>query len=113
MDTPIPDIRAVATPVNEASLCSWLGTAAAGDTITYFRGALSRSLCPQLAILQQEERVALAKVANRAWRLAEAGLAHLVQRRRDFEDYEYVLIARPRPRRVPSTILPLLLADAA
>lgn len=113
MDTRIPDIRAVAPPVTEASLCNWLGAAAAGDTITYFRGALSRSLCPQLAILQQDERVVLAKMANRAWRLAEAGLAHLVQRRHGFEDYEYVLIARPRPRRIGSTGLSLLLAEAA
>jgi hypothetical protein len=52
-------------------------------------------------------------MANRAWRLAEAGLAHLVQRRHGFEDYEYVLIARPRPRRIGSTVLPLLLAEAA
>jgi hypothetical protein len=57
--------------------------------------------------------VVLAKMANRAWRLAEAGLAHLVQRRHGFEDYEYVLIARPRPRRIGSTVLPLLLAEAA
>jgi hypothetical protein len=113
MDTPIPDIRAAAPPVTEASLCSWLGAAAAGDTITYFRGTLSRSLCPQLAILQQEERVALAKMANRAWRLAEAGLADIVQRRHGYEDYAYILVARRRPRRPASAILPLLLAEAA
>lgn len=113
MDTPIPNIRAAEAPLTEAALCAWLGAAAPGDAIAYHRGALARQVCPQLGCLPAEERVALARVAARAWKLAEAGLAHLVQRRHGFEDFEYILVARRRPRRSASTILPMLLAEAA
>jgi len=110
----ITDIsRASQAPLTEAALCRWLGTAAPGDAITYFRGALARSLCPQLALISQEERVNLARLATRAWKLAEDGLADLVQRRRGFEDFEYLLVARRRPRRVSPSLLPQILAEAA
>jgi hypothetical protein len=36
-----------------------------------------------------------------------------VQRRHGYEDYAYILVARRRPRRYASSILPLLLAEAA
>jgi hypothetical protein len=36
-----------------------------------------------------------------------------VQRRHGYEDYAYILVARRRPRRDASSILPLLLAEAA
>ena len=45
--------------------------------------------------------------------LAEAGLADLVQKRHDFEDYSYILVARHRPRRAAHAVLPILLAEAA
>ena len=106
-------LRPSAAPLTEAALCHWLGTAATGDAITYFRGALARSLCPQLALLEPPQRVTVAKVANRAWKLAENGLAHLVQRRHGHEDFEYLLIARPRPRRLAPHALQQILAEAA
>ena len=106
-------LRPSAAPLTEAALCHWLGTAATGDAITYFRGALARSLCPQLALLEPPQRVIVAKVANRAWKLAEDGLAHLVQRRHGDEDFEYLLIARRRPRRFSHNVLPQILAEAA
>lgn len=113
MDTWIPDTPNGAAPLSEAALCAWLGAAAPGDAIAYHRGALARQLCPQLACLPAEERVALARLANRAWKLAEAGLAHLLQRRHGFEDFEYLLIARPRPRRAVANLLRRILAEAA
>ena len=113
MDKPIPDIRAVAKPLNEASLCTWLGAAAPGDSITYHRGALARQVCPQLQCLLDQERTALQRLTARAWKLAELGLADIVQRRHGYEDYAYILVARRRPRRYASSILPLLLAEAA
>jgi hypothetical protein len=113
MDTRIPDTPIAGAPLTEAALCAWLGAAAPGDAITYYRGTLSRSLCPQLALLSQEERVNLARLAARAWKLAEAGLAHLVQRRHGFEDFSYVLVARRRPRRIANGVLPRILAEAA
>ncbi len=102
-----------AAPMTDAALCRWLGTAATGDAITYFRGALARSLCPQLALLEPPQRAAVAKVASRAWELSEEGLAHLVQRRHGHEDFEYLLIARPRPRRLAPHVLKQILAEAA
>jgi hypothetical protein len=113
MDTPIPNIQAVEAPPTEAALCAWLGAAAPGDTITYHRGALARQLCPQLQYLTEPERTALRCLAARARKLAELGLADIVQRRHGYEDYAYILVARRRPRRFAPSILPLLLAEAA
>lgn len=113
MDIRIPITANAQRPLTEVTLCAWLGTAAPGDAIVYHRGALARQLCPQLACLPAEKRIALARLANRAWKLAEAGLAHLVQRRHGYEDYEYILVARYRPRRTRPSVLPSLLAEAA
>ena len=68
MDTNITDIRAVVPPLTEASLCTWLGAAAPGDSITYHRGALARQVCPQLQCLPEQERTALQRLAARAWK---------------------------------------------
>ncbi len=113
MDTNITDIRAVVPPLTEASLCTWLGAAASGDSITYHRGALAREVCPHLQCLPAHERTALQRLAARAWKLAELDLADLLQRRHGYEDYSYILVARRRPRRYASSILPLLLVEAA
>lgn len=113
MDAPIPDIHAVAKPVTEASLCTWLGAAAPGDSITYYRGALARQVCPQLQCLPEQERAELQRLAARARKLAELGLADIVQRRYGSEDYAYILVARRRPRRAQPSILQQLLAGAA
>lgn len=100
-------------PLSELALCRWIGTASPGDALVYFRGALARSLCPQLGLLEHDERISLARLAERAWKLADEGLAHLVQRRHGFEDFEYLLIARRRSRRRVSSLLPQILAEAA
>jgi len=99
--------------LSEATLCAWLGAAAPGDTITYYRGALARSLCPQLGLLPPVERMLLAKLAARARHLADMGLAHLVQRRHGAEDFSYVLIAARRVHHTAPTLLARLLAEAA
>ena len=113
METRIPDIRTVEAPLTEAALCKWLGAAAPGDTLTYHRGALARQICPQLECLPEAKRAALQRLAARARKLAELGLADLVQRHHGYEDYSYIIIARHRPRRLAASILPLLLAEAA
>jgi hypothetical protein len=113
MHTRIPVDPTAKPPLTEAALCRWLGAAAPGDAVVYHRGALGRQLCPQLACLPAGERVALARVAKRARELAEAGLAHLVQRRLGSEDYEYILVARSRPLRIAPSVLPAILAEAA
>ncbi|WP_135470949.1 hypothetical protein [Crenalkalicoccus roseus] len=113
MDTRIPDTPTGAAPLSEAALCAWLGAAAPGERLAYHRGFLARDLSPLTQLLPDAERLALLRLANRAWALAEAGLAHLLQRRHGYEDYEYLLVARPRPRRVAPSILPAILAEAA
>lgn len=113
METRIYETRAVEAPLTEAALCKWLGAAAPGDTLTYHRGALARQICPQLECLPETNRAALQRLAARARKLAELGLADLVQRRHGFEDYSYIIVARHRPRRFAPSIMPLLLAEAA
>jgi len=103
----------VPSSLSEATLCAWLGAAAPGDTITYYRGALARSLCPQLGLLPAEERARLARLAARARNLADAGLAHLAQRRHGFEDSSYVLIAARHRHRTAPTLMARLLAEVA
>lgn len=113
MNSPIPPSLPQPVPVTEASFCAWLGAAAPGDTIIYHRGALARDTCAQLHILTPDERVRVARLAGRALKLGEAGLIHLVQRRRGVEDFEYLAVARPRPRRMDRSLMRLLLPDAA
>lgn len=113
MNSPIPSSLRQPAPLTEASFCAWLGAAAPGDTIVYHRGALARDTCAQLHILATDERVRVARLAGRALRLAEAGFVHLVQRRCGVEDFEYLAIARPRPRRLDRSLMPLLLRNAA
>lgn len=111
MQNPIP--ISTTPPLTEAALCRWLGHAMPGHTFTYFRGALARSVCRFASSLTQNERVELCRLAARARKLADSGLAHLVQRRHGFEDYEYILVARRRPRRAVVNVLPKILAEAA
>src|SRR3954471_13495809 len=82
-----PNIEPPRRPLTEAALADWFRGAAPGDTITYHRGALARQICPQLHLLTEDERLRLVKLAPRARYLADAGLAHLVQRRHGFEDF--------------------------
>ena len=102
-----------AATLSEADLCRWLGAAAPGERLAYHRGFLARETSPLTQLLPDAERLALLRLANRAWALAEAGLAHLVQRRHGEEDYSYLIVARPRPHRVAPSILPAILAEAA
>ena len=109
--SPIPN--APSAPLTEAALCAWLGAAAPGERLAYHRGFLARDTSPLTQLLPDAERRALLRLASRAWALAEAGLAHLVQRRHGEEDYSYLIVARPRPRRVAPSVLPAILAEAA
>ena len=68
-----------------------------------------RHLAAKSSFASAKERTRLAKLAARARKLADAGLAHLVQRRHDAEDFSYFLIVARRPYRA----MPTLLAEAA
>ena len=84
--------------LDEAALTAWFSAAAAGDRIEYWRGFLAVDANPTGSKLEPDDRRLLGRVAARAFRLAEQGKAHLVQRRHGDADYSYLLIVRPRPR---------------
>ena len=84
--------------VSETELCRWLGAAAPGDQFVYHRGFLAVDRDPIAGRLSERERPELRRVARRAMSAAEAGLAHLLQRRNGAGDFTYVLIARSRPK---------------
>ena len=79
---------------------AWFGAAAAGDRIEYWRGYLAIDANPTGSKLELDDRRHLGRVAARAFRLAEQGKAHLIQRRHGAGDYSYLLVVRPRPRPV-------------
>lgn len=84
--------------LDEAALTAWFSAAAAGDRIEYWRGFLAVDASTTASKLEPDDRRQLGRVAARAYRLAEQGKAHLVQRRHGEADYSYLLVARPRPR---------------
>ena len=98
--SPTPLYRPAVPMLDEAALMAWLGAAAAGDRIEYWRGYLAIDANPTGSKLEPDDRRQLGRVAARAFRLAEQGKAHLVQRRHGEADYSYLLVVRPRPRPV-------------
>ena len=86
--------------LDDASLGAWFGAAAVGDRIEYWRGYLAIDANATQSGLEPDDRRQLGRVAARAFRLAEQGKAHLVQRRHGEADYSYLLVVRPRPRPV-------------
>ena len=95
-----PTIPSSCHPLTESALTAWLGAAAAGDRIEYWRGYLAIDANASESSLAPDDRRELGRVAARAFRLAEQGKAHLVQRRHGEADYSYLLVVRPRPRPV-------------
>ncbi len=86
--------------VDEDGLCNWLSRAAAGDSIEYWRGYLAIDASMVASNLRPDDRRQLARLAARAFRLAEQGKAHLVQRCHGPGDYSYVIIAGRPPTAV-------------
>jgi hypothetical protein len=93
--TRLSDITAIGT---ERDLCAWLGQAIPGDVRRYHQGALALDLQARGGRLTDDARRELAKLAARARWAAEHSLVHLVQRRFGMDDYDYLVIARHRPR---------------
>jgi hypothetical protein len=87
------------TPMlDEAALCAWVGAASPGDCLQYWRGFLAIDAGTAQSQLEATDRRVLGNVARRAWRLAEQGCVHLLQRRHGNGDYAYLLVLRPQPR---------------
>jgi len=83
--------------VDESALCNWLSTAASGDSIEYWRGYLAIDASMVASNLGPDDRRQLSRLAARAFRLAEQGKAHLLQRCHGPGDYSYVIVAGRRP----------------
>ena len=84
---------------NENQLHDRLADAVPGTTIVYHIGILARDRDRLATTLTPEQRDELNALASRAWRLASAGWADLLQRRLGEECFAYLLIVRKRPRR--------------
>ena len=80
----------------EEAFCTWLGSAAPGDTIVYHRGFLAFDGGPATDATAAT-RTRLLRLASRAMRLSQQGLVHLVQRREADREFTYIAVARPRP----------------
>ena len=79
----------------------WLLRAQPGQQLEYHRGMLIRDRSPASG-MSDEQRRALARIADTALQTAEDGLVHLVQRRIGPFDFSYLAIraAQSRNRRV-------------
>jgi hypothetical protein len=97
MDTHII-IRTFPLPVTEVRLCGWIGEAAPGERLEYWRGHLALDRTPGSARLLEKDRLEVIRVVRRAFWAAERGLVHLVQQRHGPDNYSYLCIARPRPK---------------
>lgn len=84
--------------IDEATLASLVAQASAGTKITYYAGHLSHDRQPATQVLDLTACRALGAVANRAMRFADAGWAHLVQRRLGPDCWAYILVVRSRSR---------------
>ena len=107
--TKFPPIRLQATAMG---LSTWLGRAAPGDTFEYHRGFLAVDTMPHAERLPDRDRAELIRVAGLAYRAADRGLVHLVQRRHGENDFSYIAIARRRPRLATASLADVL-AQAA
>ncbi|PWS34582.1 hypothetical protein DFH01_23880 [Falsiroseomonas bella] len=112
----------VSIPSDANALCERVMEASPGQVIIYHRGELARDRDRYASELPEQQRIELDVVANYAWRLADAGWCHLLQRREAPNCFLYLLVLRPRPhqqRVVPKPprrpVLPSLslLAEAA
>lgn len=82
---------------NEVALTAWINQAAPGETIEYHRGFLGIDRTPLGQPMSHEDRGHLIRIAERAMRLGEQGLVHLVQRRIATDTFSYLAVARQRP----------------
>jgi hypothetical protein len=82
--------------LDENALCDRYADASPGDAIVYHLGLLARDRDKQTSTLPPQRRQDLEAVARRAWRMAEAGQVHLLQRRVGPETFAHLLVVRPR-----------------
>ena len=89
---------------DEITLCDLITDAKPGTVIVYHVGHLAFDRTLTAGVLPEWRRRELGAVANRAFRLAESGWVHLLQRRVDAMRCAYLIVVRPRPRRCLAAI---------
>jgi hypothetical protein len=113
MTSTITKLPAIRLRLTETDLCAWIGQAAPGEILEYFRGFLAMDTASKGSRLAERDRAELARVARRAWWASEHQLVHLLQRRHGPDDYSYLAIARPKPKQRSVSLASLLLAEVA
>ena len=113
MTSTVTKLPTVSLHLTETDLCGWIGQAAPGEVLVYFRGFLAMDTASKALRLSKRDRAELVRVANRAWWASEQNLVHLVQRRHGPDDYSYLAIARPKPKQDLVSLSSLLLAEVA
>ncbi|PCH72386.1 MAG: hypothetical protein COC12_06220 [Rhodobacteraceae bacterium] len=98
---------------DEIRFCAWVAQAEPGDRLEYHRGFLVLDTFAQFSGLTNKEQAELGKLASRAFCAAEQGLVHLVQERIGTDQFAYIAIARPKPKRAAASLSALLLSEAA
>ena len=92
--------------LTEVEFRQWLKSASPGDVIIYHEGFLALDADAEATRLPDRQRAELARVANCAWRAAEHGLIHLVQRRQGHSECRYIAIARAHPKIIRNAFAP-------
>ena len=101
-----------APAVDEIRFLGWLGQASPGEVLTYHHGFLALDVAPATSRLSPHTRDRLGLTARCAWRAAEHGLVHLLQRRHGPDAFSYLAIARARPEPLAMPVTELLMEAA-
>ena len=80
--------------ISEAAFKSWLQKSAVGAVIGYHRGFLAIDTDAATSPLSSEERLRLIATATAAYRAAEDGAVHLLQRRLGSHCFSYIAVRR-------------------
>ena len=83
--------------ISEISFCAWITQAESGEALIYHHGFLVVDTDPVISKLPTDQRLTLRALGNAAFRAAEQGLVHLVQKRIATDRFAYIAIARPKP----------------
>ena len=102
-----------ATEITDIDLCAWIAQAETGDALIYHCGFLVVDADKSVSTLPTDRRLALRGVADAAFRAAEQGLMHLVQKRMGPDRFAYIAIARPKPKAATASLSALLLTEQA
>ena len=92
---------------------AWMVQATPGDQLQYYRGFLVLDTFSLSDRLCDSQRVELARLAACAFRAAESGLVHLVQKKLGPYAFAYIAVARSKPHHFSATLSTLLSEEAA